>query len=51
MEGVTLRLRPGDKSAQQVADEIRAAGTINYTDATGSTVNVTVDDVSVGDVG
>jgi hypothetical protein len=33
--------------AARVADDIRNSGTVNYTDASGSTVNVTVGDVSV----
>jgi hypothetical protein len=48
MANVILRLRlDGVQNAAQVADDIRTAGTINYTDATGSTVNVQVDDVTI----
>jgi uncharacterized cupin superfamily protein len=35
------------EEAAKVADDIRAAGSVSYTDASGSTVNVTVGDVTV----
>lgn len=35
------------ENAVRTADDIRNSGTVNYTDASGSTVNVTVGDVSV----
>jgi hypothetical protein len=53
MPNVTLRLHRFDtmEDATKVADDIRAAGEVKYTDASGSTVNVTVGDVTVeGDV-
>jgi len=39
------------KDAVRIADDIRNAGTVSYVDASGSTVNVTVGDVSVEDGG
>jgi hypothetical protein len=53
MPDVTLRLHRFDalEDAVKVADDIRAAGEIKYTDASGSTVNVSVGEVTVeGDV-
>jgi hypothetical protein len=51
MPNVTLRLQlhrfDTMEDATKVADDIRTAGEVNYTDATGSTVNVTVGDVTV----
>lgn len=50
MKDVVIRLHPfDDKSAEQTAGSIRAAGEVSYTDASGSTVNVTVGDVTVED--
>lgn len=51
MKKVLLALHPfTDEKAQTVADDIRNRGDIYYTDASGSTVNVTVGDVTVEDV-
>jgi hypothetical protein len=36
-----------DKAASETADAISAAGSVYYTDASGSEINVTVDTVSV----
>jgi len=49
MPTVQLTLHPFDspEDATRVADDIRHFGSISYTDASGSTVNVTVGDVSV----
>lgn len=49
MADVLVRLKNFEsaEAAQRVADEIGNSGGINYTDASGSTVNVTVGDVSV----
>jgi len=49
MSEVVIRLQKfADRErADQVADEIKNAGDISYTDASGSTVNVTVGDVTV----
>lgn len=44
---VALHKFDDKESADKAAADIRAAGSINYTDASGSTVNVTVGDVSV----
>jgi hypothetical protein len=53
MPDVILRLHSfGDmQDATRTADDIRAAGSVNYTDASGSTVNVTVGDVTVENSG
>jgi hypothetical protein len=51
MKRILLVLHPfADDQAATVLDDIKNAGTINYTDASGATVNVTVGDVSVQDV-
>jgi hypothetical protein len=53
MPEVTLRLHRFSalEDAAKVADDIRAAGSVSYTDATGADVSVTVGDVTVeGDV-
>jgi hypothetical protein len=49
MPNVLLKLHRFDdmESATQTADDIRSAGNVSYTDNSGSTVNVTVDDVTV----
>lgn len=49
MPDVTLKLHPFNsmEDATRVADDIRNSGEISYTDASGSTVNVTVGDVTV----
>jgi hypothetical protein len=44
---VSLRKFDSLEKAMKVADDIRAAGSIEYTNASGSTVNVTVGDVTV----
>jgi hypothetical protein len=44
---ITLRSFESLEKAAKVADDIRAAGSIEYTNASGSTVNVTVGDVTV----
>jgi hypothetical protein len=46
---VILKLHAFDsmEDATRVADDIRNAGTVSYTDNSGSTVNVTVGDVTV----
>jgi hypothetical protein len=49
MSDVVIRLHKfADRErADQVAEDIKNAGDITYTDASGSTVNVTVGDVTV----
>lgn len=48
MASVLVRLKDlSAESAQRVADDITNSGDINYTDASGSTVNVSVGDVTV----
>jgi len=49
MASVLIRLHQFDSldDATRVADEISTAGTVQYTDNSGSTVNVTVGDVTV----
>jgi len=49
MAAVNVELGPFDdlEKAAKVADDIRNLGSISYTDASGSTVNVTVGDVTV----
>jgi hypothetical protein len=49
MKEVILRLHKfgSEEDAVRVADDIRLAGEVSYTDASGSTVNVTVGDVTV----
>lgn len=49
MPEVLVRLHAFEslEDAARAADDIRNSGTVNYTDASGSTVNVTVGDVSV----
>ena len=49
MPEVSLKLHRFDdlEEATNVADGIRAAGSVTYTDASGSTVNVSVGDVTV----
>jgi hypothetical protein len=49
MPSVLVRLRnlESPEAAEQLAEDIRQSGGINYTDASGATVNVTVGDVSV----
>ena len=49
MAELILRLHQFDdlETATRVADDIRAAGNISYVDAEGSTVNVSVGDVTV----
>ena len=49
MADVLVRLKnfESEEAAQAMADAIGQAGGINYTDASGSTVNVTVGNVSV----
>ena len=49
MADVLVRLQKfiDQEAADKTADDIRAAGSLNYTDASGSTVNVTVEDVTV----
>jgi hypothetical protein len=49
MPDVSLRLHQFDdlEQATKTADDIRNAGTISYTDNSGSTVNVSVGDVTV----
>jgi hypothetical protein len=50
MAGVLVRLGAATaEEAQAMAQQIRNQGTINYTDASGSTVNVEVGDVTVED--
>jgi hypothetical protein len=50
VKDITIKLHPfTDDTAYRAADDIRAAGTISYTDNSGSTVNVTVGDVTVED--
>ena len=53
MQNVMLKLRTFEsgEDAQRVADDIRNRGTISYVDASGSTVNVEVGDVTVSDAG
>ena len=49
MPEVSLKLHRFDdlEEATNIADGIREAGEINFTDASGSTVNVSVGDVTV----
>jgi len=48
MSSVDVKLEAADgEAAQQIADAILNAGSVSYTDASGSTVNVTVGDVTV----
>jgi hypothetical protein len=49
MPNVKLTLHQFDdmEKATQTADDIRNAGTVSYTDNSGSTVNVSVGDVTV----
>jgi hypothetical protein len=49
MATVSLKLHPFDdmEKATKVADDIRNRGEVSYVDASGSTVNVTVGDVTV----
>jgi hypothetical protein len=51
MPDVTLRLHSFGslEDATRVADDIKAAGAVNYIDAQGSSVSVTVGDVTVED--
>jgi hypothetical protein len=52
MTDVLVRLQAENlKAAVQLADDIRAAGNLTYTDNSGSTVNVTVGDVTVDNAG
>jgi len=44
---LTLHRFESLEEAAKTADDIRAAGQVTYTDASGSTVNVTVGDVTV----
>jgi hypothetical protein len=52
MPEVKLTLHRYDdlEQAMRVADDIRNSGSVSYTDNSGSTVNVTVGDVSVENV-
>jgi hypothetical protein len=53
MQNVMLRLQTFEsgEDAQRVADDIRNSGTVSYVNASGSTVNVEVGDVTVTDAG
>lgn len=49
LASIVLRLHPfgSPEEAARVADDIRLAGSVSYADNSGSTVNVTVGDVTV----
>ena len=51
MPTVQVTLHPFDNMADaaRVADDIRNTGAVSYTDNSGSTVNVTVGDVTIKD--